>query len=72
MSRKFTLWPSGRTQKIYFPLEITLVTSSSMESVAPALEEVLRERLEDGVFRVLTMHVLWVLGVRRAWLMVGT
>ena len=23
-----------------------------MESVAPALEEVLRERLEDGVFRV--------------------
>ena len=45
----------------------------AMESVAPALEEVLRERLEDGVFWVLTMHVLWVLGVRRgAWLMVGT
>ena len=57
MSRKFTLmaeWPDS--ENFPSPLETTLVTSSSfvfnMESVAPAVGEVLRQCLEGGVFRV--------------------
>jgi hypothetical protein len=56
-------WPDN--ENFLSPLGDLIV---AMESVAPALEEVLRQCLEDGLYGLDDASACWVRGVRKAWL----